>query len=209
MMHDEYYEKGFFKTEIDDITKKLLWNEVYNTNWINDSGENIYKEIPDWYRSNKKYHVSPDGSDRSMFERNIGRDTLKNTPKSLVEIGLDLIQSNSFQFFKTYYQNAELQYIDLWNGSEEIPYHFDTVNGSDTLVLIYLTEQHNWNHEWGGSIALKKQYLGQTIFEEEFNPYDGMMLVVNNANPLVLHKVRALKNLSVNRYTFSFIYKWF
>ena len=51
--------------------------------------------------------------------------------------------------------------------------------------------------------------IKETIFEEEFNPYDGMMLVVNNANPLVLHKVRALKNLSVNRYTFSFIYKWF
>jgi hypothetical protein len=209
MNHDLYYENGFFKTEIDDVTKKLLWNEIYNTEWIADGVENIYKEIPVWYQSKNKYNLNPDGSNRSQYERDIGSDILKNTPKSLIEIGLDLTQSSPFNFFKKYYRKAELQYIDLWNGSEEIPYHFDTINGADTLVLIYLTEQESWDKNWGGTITMKKQVGEKIHFEEEVLPNDGVMLIVNNANPLVYHKVSSLKNTSINRYTFSFIYRWF
>lgn len=208
MMHDLYYENGFFKTDVDDKIKKLLWNEVYNTQWVCDNIDDVYKQIPSWYKSNKKYNKKSDGSDRLQFERNIGSDILKNTPESLTDIGIELIQSSPFMFFKTYHESAELRYVDMWNGSEEIPYHYDTINGADTLVLIYLTEEDNWQKHWGGSIFLKKQSFGKTVIEERFEPYNGMMLVINNANPLVLHKVKALKNNNVNRYTFSFIYKW-
>jgi hypothetical protein len=209
MIHDAYYENGFFKTTVDNVIKKLLWNEVYNTEWINDNIDEIYKEIPSWYKSNNKYQLNPDGSNRSDFERSLGADILKNTPESLYKVGVDLIKSTPFHFFSKYYKRAELQYIDMWNGSEEIPYHFDTINGSDTLVLIYLTEQLKWEDHWGGSISLKKQCFNSTIVEEHFLPEDGMMLVINNANPLVMHKVTKLTNPDVNRYTFSFIYKWF
>lgn len=209
MMHDLYYENGFFKTDVDDKIKKLLWNEVYNTEWQNDSVDNIYKQIPSWYKSNKKYNKKSDGSDRFKFERNIGSDILKNTPESLKYIGLELVESSPFMFFKTYYERVELQYIDLWNGSEEIPYHFDTINGADTLVLIYLTEEINWQKDWGGSITMKKQVGDISLYEEKILPNNGTMLVINNANPLVMHKVEQLYNLNINRYTFSFIYKWF
>jgi len=209
MMHDLYYEHGFFKTNVDEDIKKLLWNEVYNTEWVNDSIDGVYKKIPSWYKSSKKYKLNTDGSNRMSFERSIGKDILQNTPQSLMHIGLDLIESNPFIFFKTYYKKAELQYIDLWNGSEEIPYHFDTINGSDTLVLIYLTEEELWKSEWGGSIFLKKQVNGVCHHEVEIFPNNGTMLVINNANPLVMHKVKKMQNTSINRYTFSFIYKWF
>jgi hypothetical protein len=208
MMHDQYYENGFFKAEVDDTIKKLLWNEIYNTEWINDNIENVYKEIPSWYKSNKKYQKKSDGSDRFKFERNIGSDILKNTPESLKYIGLELVESSPFMFFKTYYESVELQYIDLWNGSEEIPYHFDTINGADTLVLIYLTEESDWQKNWGGSITMKKQVGDMSLYEEKILPNNGTMLVINNANPLVMHKVEQLYNLNINRYTFSFIYKW-
>ena len=205
MMHDQYYENGFFKAEVDDTIKKLLWNEIYNTPWVIDNIDNVYKEIPNWYKSNKKYQKNPDGSDGFKFERNIGSDILKNTPESLKYIGLELIESSPFMFFKTYYERVELQYIDLWNGSEEIPYHFDTINGADTLVLIYLTEEINWQKDWGGSITMKKQVGDMTLCEEKILPNNGTMLVINNANPLVMHKVEQLYNLNINRYTFSFI----
>jgi hypothetical protein len=97
----------------------------------------------------------------------------------------------------------------MWNGSEEIPYHFDTINGCDTLVLIYLTDQHVWDPKWGGAISMKKEVDNSVIFEQEILPNNGTMLVINNANPLVYHKVTALKNTNINRYTFSFNYNWF
>ena len=209
MTHDLYYEQGFFKTEVSEELKKLLWNEIYSTEWCTDTVDKIYKKIPSWYKSKHTYKLNNDGSNRSEFERAIGADILKNTPSSLIDIGRELVNISDFDFFKKYYKKVELQYVDLWNGSEEIPYHFDTINGSDTLVLIYLTEQQHWDINWGGSISLKKECFNKTVYENTFLPCNGTMLIINNANPLVLHQVSALKNKSVNRYTFSFIYKWF
>ena len=209
MMHDEYYENGFFRTGVDEITKKLLWNEIHSTEWVNDSVDNIYKQIPTWYKSCFSSFINPDGSNRAEYERIIGQDILNNTPKSLVTLANQLLETPSFEFFKRYYKSHELKSIDLWNGSEEINYHYDTINGCDTLVLIYLTEELDWNQDWGGTISMKKQVGDKVYFEKQFSPTNGSMMVINNANPLVFHKVKAMKNWNVNRYTFSFIYKWF
>jgi hypothetical protein len=208
LLSEQYYENGFFKEKVDDVIKLRLWNAIYSTEWIQDTQEGLYKEIPLWYRNNFKYDKKPDGSDRADYERKVGKRVFKNTPKEIIDIGYDLLETDPFIFFKTFYRNVKLQYIDLWNGSEEIDFHFDTINGCDTLVLIYLTEQEVWKEEWGGSIEMKKQVGNDVKYIEKISPLNGTMLVINNANPLVYHKVRALKNNSVNRYTFSFIYKW-
>lgn len=203
-----YYEQGYFCSTLDEDVLRLLWNEIYSTEWKPDDVEFIYKEIPVWYQSSKKYSINADGSNRSDFERLIGEDIFLKTPKSLIEIGYNILNLPQFNFFKKYYKTPKLKYIDLWNGSENIPYHFDTINGCDTLVLIYLTE-NIWHSEWGGAISFKKEVDGKIIYEEKILPNNGTMLIINNANPLVFHKVENLKNISINRYTFSFIYKWF
>lgn len=208
---DEYYEKGFINTQVDDFIKKKLWNEINNIEWIDDEEEGIYKKIPNWYRSDVLKYSEEDikGKNRYKFERIIGEDILKKTPNSLKQISLELLETKVFNFFKNFYVNSEIEFIDVWNGSEEIPFHFDTINGCDTLVLIYLTEQKKWNKNWGGTITLKKQVNNKSFFEKEFFPTDGNMLIINNSNPLIYHKVTKLKNINVNRYTFSFMYKWF
>jgi hypothetical protein len=208
LLFEKYYENGYIKEDVDPQIKMRLWNEIYSTEWIKDSEEKIYKEIPKWYKSNISFNKKEDGSDRADFERKIGNHIRKKTPKELIKIGYDLLETSPFIFFKTFYRNVNLKYVDVWNGSEEIDFHFDTINGCDTLVLIYLTEQNVWNEEWGGIIEMKKQIGNEALFVEKILPINGTMLVINNANPLVYHKVHALKNNKVNRYTFSFIYKW-
>jgi hypothetical protein len=205
---EQYYDGGYFATVLPKHIQTMLWNEIYSTDWVSDSSENIYKQIPSWYQTKNKYQLDPSGTNRAQFERQIGADVFASTPESLKTIGLELAQTHELDFFRRYYQEVELRYIDLWNGSEEIPYHFDTINGADTLVLIYLTEQDAWQQDWGGQISLRKKVNDVIIVEEEIAPNNGTMLVINNANPLVNHKVTALKNNKVNRYTFSFIYKW-
>lgn len=207
-LNDQYYEKGFFVTALDKLTTSLLWNEIATTNWIPDTVDNIYKQIPDWYRNNINV-TSINGANRASHERMIGKYTIKNAPKSLVQIGNELPNNAPFDFIKTYYKRHELKFLDMWNGSEEIPYHFDTINGCDMLVLIYLTDQPVWKSEWGGTISMKKQVSDTVIFEEDYLPTNGTMLIINNANPLIYHKVTALKNTNVNRYTFSFNYNWY
>lgn len=203
-----YYDQGYFCSTIDKNIETILWNEIYSTDWKQDDVEHIYKEIPVWYEASKKYNLQEDGSNRADYERLIGEDIFSKTPKTLIDVGYSLLQTPQFDFFKKYYKTPQLKYIDLWNGSEDIPYHFDTINGCDTLVLIYLTDQP-WDADWGGSITMKKQVDSNILYENKVLPNNATMLVVNNANPLVFHKVEKLKNKDINRYTFSFIYKWF
>jgi len=207
-LNDQYYDQGFFLTTLDEQTKSFLWNEIFTTEWKPDTVENIYKQIPNWYKSNVdlKYIT---GDNRSEYERVIGDHIFKHTPESLIQIGNDLVDTAPFNFIKKYYKRHELKFVDMWNGSEEIPYHFDTINGCDMLVLIYLTDQSSWNKDWGGTISMKKQVGDIVMFEQEHLPNNGSMLVINNANPLIYHKVTALLNPNVNRYTFSFNYNWF
>lgn len=203
----KYYHYGFFETSLAPLYKAMLWNEIYSTNWVADQKENLYKEIPSWYIPNEQYIIT--GQNRSVIERKVGKYLLSKTPISLIEAGNDLIKEcNCLNFFKRYYKDFEVQYVDLWNGAEEIDFHFDTINGSDTLILIYLTDQSNWNKEWGGQISLKKQVGDMILIEQEFDPIDGRMLVINNANPLVMHKVTKMKNNIVNRYTISYNLNW-
>jgi hypothetical protein len=203
---EQYYENGYFVGKLPKELQSLIWNEIYSTDWINDNVENIYKSIPSWYERTKKYNLDPTGSNRAQFEREIGKDVFEHTPDNLKLIAKDVIKLH--KFFNRYYNSSTLEYIDMWNGSEEIPYHYDTINGADTLILIYITDEPIWLKEWGGQISLKKQVGDVILIEEEIDPVSGTMIVINNANPLLKHKVRKLLNPEVNRYTFSFSYKW-
>jgi hypothetical protein len=207
-IQDRYYEHGFFITKISNDLKTLLWNEIYATEWVDDQIENLYKKIPNWYLTSHSHSIDSSGATRKTFEREIGKDVLSRVPASLLEIGNNVANSDELTFFKKYYNSNELMYVDLWNGAEEIAYHFDTINGADTLILIYLTEEQEWREDWGGQISLKKEVGSVIINEETIDPNNGTMLVINNANPLIQHKVKALVNENVNRYTFSFNYKW-
>jgi hypothetical protein len=208
MIHDLYYDSGFFKSKLNNTIEKLLWNQIFSTEWIADT-DNIYKSVPSWYTTSFTKLIDPSGSNRAEYERIISEDLMLRTPDSLIEIGNQLLDTPDFDFFKKYYKNCKLKSVDMWNGSEEIPYHYDTINGCDTLVLIYLTEQLEWDTKWGGTILMKKEVGNSIKFEEEILPTNGTMLVINNANPLVFHKVKGMNTTDVNRYTFSFIYKWF
>ena len=101
-----------------------------------------------------------------------------------------------------------MTYVHFWNGAESIPWHYDTIDSSDILVFVYLTEEQTWDPSWGGSISFCKDLSSGKQYMQTIMPNNGVMVVVNNSNPLFKHKVEELKNNSVNRYTLSLCYKW-
>lgn len=203
-----YYDQGYFLTRLPDNILSLLWKEIYTTEWVADTAEGIYTQIPSWYQSDLLKDLDISGKYRRDFERQIGKEVTEKAPASFINIARELVTTENFEFFNNYYTDSQVLYVDLWNGSEEIPYHFDTINGADTLVLIYLTDEPKWDNSWGGQISLKKQVGDVIITEDTYNPTNGTMLVINNTNPLVTHRVRAMADKSINRYTVSFNYKW-
>jgi len=205
---ENYFDKGFDLFKLPDNIIKKLWLILQDTKWIRDP-DNTYKSIPIWYNSEGVIYQSQDsGGDRDVVERIYGKSLLEKCPKNIIEIAYNIINLNFFDPLRFFKKQTELKYIHLWNGAEEIPWHMDTVDGSDTLLLIYLTEQTDWDNNWGGCVGLRKELSNEIKHEILIQPLSGNTIVINNANPLVKHRVYKLKNTNINRYTLSLCFNW-
>lgn len=210
MLHNDqlvsYFEQGYISTQLTDQLLSRLWAEIYMTEWVSDIDQ-VYKAKPIWYTT-KKYDIEEDGELQHLVEKTYGSALYDNVPSSIKEAATDIINSPAFDFLRSFKDNAILKYVHLWNGAEEIPWHFDTIDGSDTLVFVYLTDTVEWKPEYGGRISFCKDINGSLYYENTLLPANGTMVIVNNSNPLFKHKVEELKDWSHNRYLFSFCFKW-
>jgi len=200
---EDYFEKGFVVTTVPEDLISKFWFEIYSSNWIDD-GDKTYKKIPDWYKLTENEDIN---ESKNLKERRIS--AIKNKiPDSLVTLSQDLINNKVFDNLRYIRENIEFRFSHLWNGAEEIPWHMDSIDGNDVLIFIYLTEEVSWDETWGGTLSLCKNLKDKFLYETTVLPNNATMVVVNNTNPLIKHKVTSLKNLLVNRYTFSLCYKW-
>jgi hypothetical protein len=200
---EDYFEKGFVVTTVPEDLISRFWFEIYSSNWIDD-GDKTYKKIPDWYKLTENEDIN---ESKNLKERRIS--AIKNKiPDSLVTLSQDLINNKVFDNLRYIRENIEFRFSHLWNGAEEIPWHMDSIDGNDVLIFVYLTEETSWDETWGGTLSLCKNLKNKFLYETTVLPNNATMVVVNNTNPLIKHKVTSLKNLLVNRYTFSLCYKW-
>lgn len=204
---EDYFEKGYSITRVPENLLAKFWMEIYTTTWVTDP-ESVYKSKPDWYSNVKKYNLDEDGDLQNIVERTYGNELIKLAPTTLTDTANELIKLEYFTPLRAFKESASLSYLHFWNGAEEIPWHYDTIDGSDTLVFIYLTEEQHWDPLWGGSISFCKELTSGKQHIQTVLPNNGVMVVVNNSNPLFKHKVEALKNNNINRYTLSLCYKW-
>lgn len=95
----------------------------------------------------------------------------------------------------------------IWNGAEDIPWHSDSIRGADLTVFCYFTDI-KWDKNFGGTVQFCKLINGvETNISDEIMPEDGTIILLDSINPLYLHKVKRLTK-SVNRFVFTFTYKW-
>lgn len=205
---ENFFEKGYDVAKVDAEALAKLWQFIYTTEWIADENS-VYNTKPDWYQAKEvDYSEAGDGSDQDTIERVYGRVLLDKCPHHLKDVANEIIHNEYFNPLRKFKRNTELKYLHCWNGAEEIPWHQDTVDGSDMLVLIYLTEEPVWDNAWGGMIGLRKELSTGPMHETLVQPLNGTMVILNNANPLIKHRVHELKNKSVNRYTFGMCFNW-
>lgn len=205
---EDYFEKGYSISRVPADLLPKLWMEIYGVEWVVDKN-NIYKSTPEWYTPSKIYQdLKEDGDQQNLVERAYGDDLINNAPASLKHIANEIIQLPYFNPLRSLKNTSELKYLHLWNGAETIPWHMDTIDSSDTLIFLYLTEELDWKEDWGGCLGLHKELGNTVLYETKVLPNNGTMIVVNNTNPLIKHRVWGLENRSVNRYTFSMCFTW-
>lgn len=201
---ENYFEKGYEVTAVPQDLLPEFWMELHTTEWVVDSSA-TYKTMPSWYNVKKIYS---DDQIRNISEKSYGAELIAQAPKTLWDLANKVINLSYFDTLRYYKPNHTIKQLHIWNGAEEIPYHTDAVDGGDTLILIYLTEELDWQEDWGGCLGLRKELSTGAEYETKVLPNNGTMVVINNTNPLMKHRVWKLVNRNVNRYTFGFGYSW-
>jgi Rps23 Pro-64 3,4-dihydroxylase Tpa1-like proline 4-hydroxylase len=202
----QYFNDGYILTELPQDLISKFWYEIHTTNWI--KSKSFYNDVPEWYAENNKY-INIQGEDAHLeSERIINKTNFANAPQTVHSLARDVSNLSVFDHLKTLRNNLDTSYIHVWNGTDaDTDFHQDVIDGSNILVLCYFTDEPSWDPKWGGSITVRKRVMDNTIFERKVLPNNGVMLIVNNDNPLFMHKVEKMY-ADVNRYTFAFSYKW-
>ena len=199
----DYYEKGFIITKIPEDLLLFFWAEIYTTNWI--KSKSVFQTVPDWYIEGQPVDIQ--GHDAHQeYEYQANKLNLQNSPYSLRVLANDLICSSIFDFLRINRPIHEISAINLWNGAEDDDFHQDVIDGTNTLVLCYLADEE-WKEEWGGSLTVTKKLFDKDVYTTKVLPNTATMIIINNDNPLFMHKVEGMKK-EKNRYTFAFSYNW-
>jgi hypothetical protein len=200
----EYFEKGYVVSNIPQSMLSAFWYIIHSTEWVNSTS--VFKEVPSWYVEGKPVDSNKEDSIQD-FEKYANQQIMEHAPRSILDLAQDVSCLPLLQYLKIYRPQLTLSHVHLWNGAEGGAFHQDIIDGSNVLVLCYFTDEMVWDPKWGGSITLQKQIDGGKYTNQVY-PNTGTMVIINNDNPLFMHKVELLNQDNVNRYTFAFSYKW-
>lgn len=203
MTEQDYFERGYYITTIPSHLQSKLWQLVYTTEWV-EKNDCTHLQYPTKYVRVPMWH--PEITGITGNDHYFGSKDPNYHPEELVEVGNQIIENSLFNVVKEY-RKLQLKYLTMWNGSGDLPWHSDINDTTDMIILMYLTEEQEWDDDWGGTIEFRKNVEGNRYYKK-LQPLSGNMVILNNTNPLMQHRVTPMLNKSVNRYTFNFCYSW-
>ena len=208
MTEFDFFERGYYVTTMPKDIEKDLWHLVYTTEWVTLQNSSYlqcyceYGKVPSWHpeivNNNPKPYPNKDyyhGSKSPEYMHPL-----------LVDIGNRISHISELSTL-TKYKDIKLKYLANWNGSGDLEWHNDFDDGTELIVLCYLTDELEWK-DYGGEIELCKYINGDRKYYKKEEPTNGKMIIINNTNPLMLHKVSRMKNRDINRFLFNFTYSW-
>jgi len=203
---DHFWKYGYDLWEMPEHLKAMCWGQLLSEEWIE---HNVYKGVPKWSLNlNEQFtdlQVQRD-YDREI-EHEVNKVGLKTVPPTWIDIINELFDNPYYSDFlkKTCGYQHELKFIDIWNGSDEIGWHWDGVEDHGIGFLIYFTEQAIWNPDWKAELYVGEKDWGakDTDTFKKITPGNGTVVLINNMNPRLVHRVERLANYDVNRYTIN------
>ena len=122
----------------------MVWGQLLCENWIDHP---VYKEVPDWSINKGGEAQNQDQKYLRGKEQEINKQSLAIVPPAYQTVIEELLKEDYYSsWFETVcgYQQ-KIKFIDVWNGSDDLKWHWDGVEDHDMGFLIYFTEQHQWN----------------------------------------------------------------
>lgn len=213
---DNVFIKGADATKLPPYVTILLEAMAANLNWYSDP-EGIYKEVAKEFRpsvaeedqlSNGYDHVQKARSMNDIIQNGLSEEIKFALSQVLLHEQLDAIKAS---------HDFEIQFADIWNGSEGCAWHCDAIEGGSFLLLVYLTDYDEWDDSHGGQLEFGKitpkfgdgyfiDYegrIGDIVSYGMVRPENGTFVVVNNHNQFMTHRCFKMTNPDQKRITLT------
>ncbi len=213
---ESFYELGGSVIQLDEVdVKELEMVYGYAIEWESDP-DGVFRAVPKGVRPTEDELLRAKGegcSDAGMRSNYLNDITLENTSPVLKEKIRRLLKDRYFESFTRAF-DLEVPFVDLWDGSEGISWHWDGIEATHFLVLVYITDHQVWESQFGGELKIGRHLANvshQSNPRDEdveelgvIQPSNGTMVVVNNHNPYLLHSCNKLSPDAGKRITLTF-----
>lgn len=192
------YESGFDAILLSREHYQLLLELVQSQNWIDDP-DGIFIKVPSWSSTFKKSQAIEKIDQESEYND----WAMHNAPDNLLQSCRGLLESESIMGIWMEAYRAQMSFISLWNGAEDLDWHWDGPAQADFFFLIYLNRKTGWPEDGGGELIVGvrdvssgylKTNLSVVREAQRIRPASRTLVCVNNQNPRFVHKVLPLKN---------------
>ncbi|MCY9861045.1 hypothetical protein OTK49_00620 [Vibrio coralliirubri] len=212
---DNIFIKGADTTKLPYYVTILLEAMATNLNWYPDP-EGVYKAIAKEFRPDILSDEVFSADDHVQIARGVN-DIIQNGLTEKIKFALSqVLLHEQFDAIKASH-DFEIQFADIWNGSEGCAWHCDAIEGGAFLLLVYLTDYDEWDDSFGGQLEYGKitpafgdgyfiDYEARSGDIESYGmvrPENGTFVVVNNHNQFMTHRCFKMTNKEHKRITLT------
>ena len=191
------YQDGFDAISLNREWFTRLRGLIDATEWVPDP-DGIYQAVPAWtlafQRAEHVHKIDQETAHNALM--------LDNAPPSLIEACHELLMSPAVMGDWLEAYQGGINFISLWNGAEDLNWHWDGPAQADFFFLIYLNKKPGWPENGGGELLTGKRVLRRgylhvneedVIHFETIRPATRTLVCCNNQNPSFVHKVKPLR----------------
>lgn len=194
---DKLYQDGFDAISLSREWFTRLRVLIDTTPWVPDP-DGIYQAVPDWtlafQRTEHAQKIDQETTHNALM--------LKHAPAPLIEACQEMIKSPEIMGDWLEAYQGDMSFISLWNGAEDLNWHWDGPAQADFFFLVYLNKHVGWPDNGGGELLTGKRTLrsGYLRVNEKdvthlatIKPAARTLVCCNNQNPGFVHKVNPLR----------------
>lgn len=192
-----FYKSGVTTCNLQRALYDKLRTLMLELKWVNDP-EMTYNAVPHFIADNRTHSGAENGS--TTLEWSYDRKaTVEGFPLPFKDILSDILKHHLVDLGCVY--DFHIVFMDMWDGSEDCPWHWDGTDDSDIIMLAYVNDYQWWDPAWGGHLLVGQRDLSKRGIFSDFQKIEGIqsippqrrtLALVNNRNPRLVHKPEPL-----------------
>jgi hypothetical protein len=176
---------------------------IMQTLWMDDPG-GIFIKVPDWSiqalkQSDERLPRAPMSKVEQEAEHTA--HVFAHAPSPLLNACRGMLADPTIMGEWLMAYNAEMKFMSLWNGAEDLGWHWDGPARASFFFLIYLNSNIGWKPDGGGELLVGIRDIGPNFLRvvpadvslfATIKPEARVLVCCNNNNPRFVHKVNPL-----------------